>query len=328
MLKPFDGEKLYSELKERYNIDFADLFIKNNLKIFLFGGSLRDVLVGKDWKDADIRVLIPLPQKEREEKAEALLKEAGIDIKDTKTRFGDQLTVYRFLPKGSISEYVIDFGVGDDESAAPPDFTINSLFFDLDTKELVDRFGAVEDIKNNIIRSIGDPEQKFKEDPVRIFRVIKAVCQFGFDIDPETFKAMNGQVAETNQIFSFIVDQTLPTFTEWFLSNVFRSFKYNPAKSLELWDETGITEVFINFISNRLNITPNLTELPNIFNADHYEYEQALNIFISSVARAIDSNQAEKVFGEILQMFHITEPDRYGDFVVDVNKIQYSLENN
>jgi tRNA nucleotidyltransferase/poly(A) polymerase len=324
MLKPFDGEKLYNELKERYNVDFADLFIKNNFKIFLFGGSLRDVLVGKDWKDADIRVLIQLPQNEREEKAEVLLKEAGIDVKDTKTRFGDQLTVYRFLPKGSISEYVIDFGVADDESAAPPDFTVNSLFFDLESKELIDRFGAVEDIKNNIIRSIGDPEQKFKEDPVRIFRVIKAVCQFGFDIDSETFRAMKNNVGNTENLFEIIADKKSPTFTEWFLSNVFRSFKYNAAKSKELWDEVGITKVFINFVSKRLNLSPKTYTIEDVFeNNEHIGYEESLSIFLGATARAVNLADPEKSFKEIVELFHITEPDRYGDFVIDISKIFY-----
>jgi hypothetical protein len=325
MLKSFNGEKLYGELKERYNIDFADLFIKNNFKIFLFGGSLRDVLVGKDWKDADIRVLVPLPQKEREEKAEALLKEAGIDIGDTKTRFGDQLTVYRFLPKGSISEYVIDFGVADDESAAPPDFTVNSLFFDLETKELVDRFGAVEDIKNNIIRSIGDPEQKFKEDPVRIFRVIKAVCQFDFDIDPETLRAMKNNIGNTENLFEIIADKKSPIFTEWFLSNVFRSFKYNAAKSKDLWNKVGITKVFINFISKRLNLTPKDYVLEDIFEKnEHIEYEESLSVFLDATARAVNPADPKKSFKEIVELFHITEPDRFGDFIIDTSKISYS----
>lgn len=321
----FDPEKVYRELNERYNLAFVDLFIKNGFKIYLFGGVLRDVLVGKDWKDGDIRAWIPLPQKEREEKAERLLKEAGINIKDTKTRFGDQCTVYRFLPEGSTSKCVIDFSVVDEQWAAPPDFIMNSLFFDLETKELIDHFGGIKDIENNIIRSVGDPQQKLKDDPVRIFRIIKAVCQFEFDIELETFKAMKDHVVGVSQTFTLITDQVLPTFTEWFLSNVFRSFKYNPAKSLELWNEVGITEVFINFIANRLNLTPNSTSLPNIFNEDHYEYEQALNILLSSIAKAIDQNQSEKVFGEIVKIFHITEPDRYGDFVIDASKLVYTM---
>jgi len=93
----FNAEKALKELREKYNIDFVGLFIKNGFTVYLFGGSLRDMVLGKDWKDADIRAWMPLPPKERDKKAEELLKTAGIEIK-SKVIFNDTFTIYRFLP--------------------------------------------------------------------------------------------------------------------------------------------------------------------------------------------------------------------------------------
>lgn len=72
------------------------------------------------------------------------------------------------------------------------DFTINSLalcIYDNKT-ELVDLFGGMDDIKNKIIRCVGDPEKRFEEDALRILRALRFSTRFGFEIEPETARVM------------------------------------------------------------------------------------------------------------------------------------------
>ena len=181
----FNPEEANKELRERYNIHFVDLLIQNGYKTYLFGGSLRDMVLGKEWKDADIRAWIPLPQKERDEKMEEILKEAKIEIK-AKIIFNEKFTIYRFLPTGSKSEGVIDFTVVTNQFEVIPDFTMNGLYFDLEKKELVDPHNALEDIQERVIRTVLDPMEQFKLEPHMIYRAVKCACQFGFDIEEKT----------------------------------------------------------------------------------------------------------------------------------------------
>lgn len=65
-----------------------------------------------------------------------------------------------------------------EEDVLRRDLTINALFFDLDTSEVVDLVGGVEDLKNGIIRTVGDASERFEEDRLRIMRTIRFLCRF------------------------------------------------------------------------------------------------------------------------------------------------------
>jgi tRNA nucleotidyltransferase/poly(A) polymerase len=69
------------------------------------------------------------------------------------------------------------------------DFTMNALAKDTNGR-IVDLFGGVQDIQNKVIKAVGNPMERFKEDPLRILRAIQFAVRFGFDIEPETAMAM------------------------------------------------------------------------------------------------------------------------------------------
>lgn len=73
-----------------------------------------------------------------------------------------------------------------DEDAWRRDFTINSLYYNIDDASIVDFTGGVNDIHQRIIRMIGDPETRYQEDPVRMLRAVRFSAKLGFDIAPET----------------------------------------------------------------------------------------------------------------------------------------------
>jgi tRNA nucleotidyltransferase/poly(A) polymerase len=70
------------------------------------------------------------------------------------------------------------------------DLTINALFYDIDTHEIVDLVGGVQDIKNGIVRTVGAPEDRFGEDRLRILRAIRFSGRFGNELDPATDSAL------------------------------------------------------------------------------------------------------------------------------------------
>ncbi|HNU11138.1 MAG TPA: polynucleotide adenylyltransferase PcnB [Rubrivivax sp.] len=72
------------------------------------------------------------------------------------------------------------------EDAARRDFTVNAMYYDPTTQLLVDYHGGLADVRARVLRIIGDPAQRYREDPVRIIRVVRFAAKLGFTLDPAT----------------------------------------------------------------------------------------------------------------------------------------------
>ena len=77
-----------------------------------------------------------------------------------------------------------------EQDAFRRDFTVNGLFYDPETQQVIDHVGGMADLERRVLRTIGDPEVRFKEDPVRIVRAVKFAARLQFAIEPKTFDAM------------------------------------------------------------------------------------------------------------------------------------------
>ena len=77
-----------------------------------------------------------------------------------------------------------------EEDAFRRDFTVNALFYDIGTFSIIDYTGGLQDLDARVIRSIGDPEVRFLEDPVRMLRAVVLAARLEFRIDPESFDAI------------------------------------------------------------------------------------------------------------------------------------------
>jgi poly(A) polymerase len=73
-----------------------------------------------------------------------------------------------------------------DQDAARRDFTVNAMYYDPRTGIVVDYHGGIKDAKKRVLRMIGDPEARYREDPVRIIRVVRFAAKLGFEIEPHT----------------------------------------------------------------------------------------------------------------------------------------------
>lgn len=77
-----------------------------------------------------------------------------------------------------------------EEDAVRRDFTVNALFYNIVDFSIIDHVGGMEDLKNGLIRTIGDPLVRFTEDPVRMIRAIRFASMLGFNIEPRTEAAI------------------------------------------------------------------------------------------------------------------------------------------
>lgn len=83
-----------------------------------------------------------------------------------------------------------------EEDARRRDFTINGLFYDVQTGRVLDYVRGRRDLNERSIRTIGDPEVRMREDPVRILRAVRFACRLGLDIESRTYAAMEGAVED------------------------------------------------------------------------------------------------------------------------------------
>ena len=80
------------------------------------------------------------------------------------------------------------------------DFTINALLLDPDTNEVLDFVGGRDDLNAGIIRAIGHPEERFREDKLRMVRAVRFAARFGYAIEPTTFEAIQKLAPEIHQV--------------------------------------------------------------------------------------------------------------------------------
>jgi poly(A) polymerase len=89
-----------------------------------------------------------------------------------------------------------------EEDARRRDFTINGLFYDLETGQVIDYVKGMADLETRLVRTIGDPDIRFREDPVRILRAVKFAARCDLTIEPETYRRMmehSGEIAKCAQ---------------------------------------------------------------------------------------------------------------------------------
>jgi poly(A) polymerase len=105
-------------------------------------------------------------------------------------------------PERAVKDHFIDednvFGTAI-EDARRRDFTINGLFYDPGVGQVIDHVRGLRDLDLREIRTIGDPEVRMREDPVRLLRGVRFACKLGFDFEPRTYAAMEGAVEDLSR---------------------------------------------------------------------------------------------------------------------------------
>ena len=94
----------------------------------------------------------------------------------------------------------VEFGTSLEEDLARRDFTMNAIAQDVRDGTLVDPFGGRQDIRDRLIRAVGVPEERFRDDPLRLLRAVRFAAQLGFKLDPATRRAILEQAPSLERI--------------------------------------------------------------------------------------------------------------------------------
>ena len=180
--------------------DLHKLFKASGKKLYLVGGAVRDFLTGDKPKDFDLatdalpdEVLGIIDDKYR---TNLQGKAFGVVVVFTKDQpEGMEIATFREdVSKGRNPE--VKLGATIDQDVKRRDISFNGLFFDLDTNEIVDLVGGQQDLKDGVTRMIGDPNERFEEDSLRILRAFRFASRYGHPLHKDTEAA----IAKRNQL--------------------------------------------------------------------------------------------------------------------------------
>lgn len=158
---------------------------------YLVGGGVRDLLLKKAPKDFDISTSALPEQIKKIFQRNCIL--IGRRFRLAHVRFGHKiLEVSTFRTGDNEGDLIVhdnQWGTPE-EDVMRRDFTINGLFYDPETDAVIDYVGGWEDIQQRTLRTIGNPLVRFRQDPVRMIRLLKFRARFGFEIDINSRKAL------------------------------------------------------------------------------------------------------------------------------------------
>lgn len=209
-----------------------------NFEAFIVGGSVRDMLLGKQPADYDIAT------NARPEEVEKIFK----DFKtiDLGKKYGTiivaqkngnvEVTSYRmeaeYLDGRRPSKVIFAKRIEDDLSRR--DFTINSMAYS-EKQGLIDPFKGALDLKKRIVRTVGNPRERFEEDHLRILRGVRFACKLGFKIEDSTYQASK----EMSHLLSYISAERIR-------DELFRILlSPKPSHGLRLMKDIGILDVIL-----------------------------------------------------------------------------------
>src|SRR3982074_1310324 len=175
---------------------------RSGYQALLVGGCVRDLLLGREPADYDVTT-------------DATPKQV-VKLFPERVAVGAQFGVILIPRDGlkvEVATFRSDVGYSDgrhpdsvvysktpQEDVQRRDFTINGLLMRHDSGEVLDYVGGQADLKAKIIRAIGEPDRRFREDKLGLLRAVRFAARFGLKIEPETFDAIRRHAREINQV--------------------------------------------------------------------------------------------------------------------------------
>lgn len=175
---------------------------KNKYKAYLVGGSARDFLLSRDFKDIDIATNAPLSFISKTFRVE---NDDGASMGSVKIAYKNLIMEITRFRKEKYSEKStfpkIDKFIEDpSEDAIRRDFTINAIYLDPTTNQIIDPFDGIKDLFAFKVKFIGDPKERINEDPSRILRGIRLAYKLNFSIEEKTNEAFIENIEQVKRL--------------------------------------------------------------------------------------------------------------------------------
>jgi len=251
------------------SIDFRDLdpdavkivrrLARNKHRAYLVGGCVRDLLLGHKPKDFDIGTSATPGQIKR------LFRNCRIIGRRFRLAHiyfqggnGIEVATFRSRESDDDNKEGKDLLIRDDnvfgtpaEDAQRRDFTINALFYDLAEEKVIDYADGLPDLKRRMVRTIGDPGVRFREDPIRMLRAIKFACRLDLVIEKNTLTALKEHRHDLDKAAMPRVLEEINRFCR----------EGSAHQSFEMLYETGLFDVIFPEVARFYRDNPNAREM-------------------------------------------------------------------
>ncbi|HRY22202.1 MAG TPA: HD domain-containing protein [Candidatus Dojkabacteria bacterium] len=250
------------------------ILTKEGYEAYIVGGALRDVVLGKTPHDYDIATnALPDEMLNMFPKAVSTGAKFGTVVALIQDKHGEthevEVTTFR-----SESDYVdgrwpsnVNFVDDINKDLGRRDFTFNAMALDLsqlnlDGREepfevdIYDPYGGVKDIEKKVVRAVGTPLERFKEDGLRAFKACRMAAQLGFDIEEETFKAIKESIPVAAQV-------SMERIRDEFMKMLINSPK--PSVGIELMRESGLLSLFMPELLEGVDVEQKLFHAHDVY---------------------------------------------------------------
>ena len=234
--------------------DIINTLQKEGCSAYAVGGAVRDVIMGREPQDWDVATLA---------KPDEIIKifpdnvyENQFGTVGVKTRSEDKkvavVEVTTLREEGRYSDYrrpdEIKFSDNIQNDLSRRDFTINAMAVSIEGK-IIDLFGGQEDIKNKIIKTVGDPEVRFGEDALRLMRAVRFAAELNFNIEPETFRAI---IASADLLSKIATERIRDEFIK-----IIASEDSGPAWGIVQMEKMGLLKYVVPELLEGVGVTQN-----------------------------------------------------------------------
>jgi tRNA nucleotidyltransferase (CCA-adding enzyme) len=214
-------------------LEIADRLENDGFEVWCVGGAIRDALLGHPHLDWDLATSATPVEVQRVFGARRTIP-VGVEFGTVGVLdhqgIMHEVTTFRRDVRTDGRHAEVEFGVSLHEDLARRDFTINAVAFSPKRQEIRDPFGGRADLHAGVVRAVGDPDARMREDRLRALRGIRFAARFGFTIEPATLRAMEASAPFLGRLSPERVKQELDKTME----QVDR-----PSVALQIWQSSG-----------------------------------------------------------------------------------------
>lgn len=291
---------------DSFNIPPEVSYVTKTLKdagfqAFLVGGCVRDLLRGKSPRDWDVTTnahpeeIIKLFPHTFYENDYGTVGVVNDDVSD-ETLKTVEVTTYRLEADYSDNRRPdsVEFSNNIEDDLTRRDFTMNAIAYDEHTQSFVDPYKGQEAIKDKRIEAVGDAEERFNEDALRMMRAVRLSAELGFDVSPETEKAIQSMAKNLETI---AIERIQGEFNRIVMST-------EPMRGIQAMKKLGILEIILPELLEGVDV-----EQGGAHTFDVYEHliqslqaaaekEYPLHVRLAALFHDITKPKARRVSGE------------------------------
>lgn len=265
-------------------LNTLNIIQENGGQAYLVGGCVRDMVLSQKPHDEDITTSLTPDQ------VISLFESKGYEVIPTGLKHGTvtvmidgegyEITTFRKDGEYSDGRHPdeVEFSTDVNDDCSRRDFTFNAMYYD--GKEIIDTYGGQKDIEDKVIRTVGNPDDRFKEDALRMMRAVRFSSKLGFTIAPE----VTDSISKNKELIHNVSAERIQAEMTKMLQGP------NKRYALETMQKTGLLK----------EVIPELDRLKSVEQKSKYHYEDAFEHTLS----VMDNCPKDDIQVQYAALFH------------------------